>query len=104
MAEIRYTVGCTFPDSASVTRWLEWLRHGHVAAVMRGGATSAEVVAVDGTPHAMEVVYRFPNRAVYERYEREFAPALRVEGQQLFPSSSGIVYRRTVAEVVERFG
>ena len=54
MAEIRYTVACTFPDAATVTRWLDWLRNGHVAAVKAGGATSAETVAVDGTPHAMD--------------------------------------------------
>ena len=103
MPEIRYTIACTFTDSATVARWLDWLRTGHVAAVIAGGATSAEVVAVDGTPHAMEVVYRFPNRSAFERYEREFAPALRAEGQQLFPAASGIEYRRTVAEVVDRF-
>ena len=103
MPEIRYTVACTFTDSATVSRWLDWLRNRHVADVLAGGATSAEVVAIDGTPHGMEVVYRFPNRSAFERYEREFAPALRAEGQQLFPSDSGIVYRRTVAEVVDRF-
>ena len=104
MPEIRYTVACTFTDSATVSRWLEWLRNGHIAAVIAGGATSAEVVAIDGTPHAMEVVYRFPNRSAFERYEREFAPALREEGQKLFPATSGILYRRVVAEVVDCFG
>ena len=103
MPEIRYTVACTFTDLATVSRWLEWLRNGHIAAVLAGGAMSAEVVAIDGMPHGMEVVYCFPSRSAFERYEREFAPALRAEGQQLFPTASGIEYRRTVAEVVDRF-
>ena len=103
MPEIRYAVGVTFPNPDIAPRWLAWLRTGHVAAVMAGGATSAEAVSVDGTPNAFEVVYRFPSRADFERYEQEFAPALRAEGQSLFPASSGIVYRRTVAVIIERF-
>jgi hypothetical protein len=104
MAEIRYTVGVTFPDATTAPKWLDWLRDGHVAAVIAGGATSAEAFAVDGSPDAYEVVYRFPDRAAFERYEREFAPALRAEGQTHFPASSGIIYRRVIAEVLARFG
>lgn len=104
MAEIRYTVGVTFPDADIAPKWLDWLRNGHVAAVLQGGATSAEAFAVDGTSNVFEVVYRFPDRAAFDRYEREFAPTLRAEGQALFPASSGIIYRRGIAELLVRLG
>jgi hypothetical protein len=100
MAEIRYTVAATFPDDATAERWLAWLRGGHVADVMSGGATAAEIVKVDGDTREYEVVYRFPAREAFDRYIRVFAPALRAEGLKLFPPESGVTYRRQVAEVV----
>lgn len=100
MAEIRYTVGLTFPEAEAPRRWLDWLRNGHIAAVIAGGAKTAEIFKIDGSDRAFEVVYRFPDRETFERYEKEVAPALRVEGQSLFPAASGIIYRRQVAEVM----
>jgi hypothetical protein len=100
MPEMRYTVAVTFPNESIAPQWLDWLRNGHIAAVIAGGATSAEAFQIDGKPNAYCVTYRFPDRASFERYEREFAPALRAEGQQLFPAASGIVYAREMAEVL----
>ncbi|MFO0937787.1 MAG: DUF4286 family protein [Gemmataceae bacterium] len=102
MAEIRYTVSVTFPREGEWQRWLDWLKTGHAAAVIAGGATSAEAYSVDGSPNTFEVVYRFPDRATFERYEREVAPALRAEGLAMFPASSGIVFRRSLAELLAR--
>jgi hypothetical protein len=103
MGMIRYTVAVTFPDESIAPRWLDWLKNGHVAAVIAGGATSAEALKIDGKPNAYAVVYRFPDRKTFETYERDFAPALRAEGQQLFPAASGIVYAREVAETLATF-
>lgn len=103
MPVIRYTVAVTFPEPKVAAEWLLWLKNGHVADVKKGGAVAAEVVAIVGKPNAFEVVYRFPTRESFEKYEKEHAPALRAEGQKLFPASSGIVYERTVAEVVSTF-
>lgn len=48
MSEILYTVGCTFIDAAVAERWLSRLREEHLADVCAGGATGAQVVAMDG--------------------------------------------------------
>jgi hypothetical protein len=101
MSEIAYTVTATFADAALAEAWLRWLRGGHVAAVLAGGAARAEIVALDGPPLCYEVRYHFPTREAYERYEREFAPRLRAEGLSLFPQ--GIRYSRSVGAVRDVF-
>jgi hypothetical protein len=103
MAEIAYTVYVTLPDAASAQAWLRWLREGHVAAVLAGGATAAAVIALDEPAHAYEVRYRFPSREAFDRYEREAAPRLRAEGLRLFPVERGVAYRRSVGVVTDAF-
>lgn len=103
MAEIAYTVAVTLPDEATVQEWLRWLREGHIAEVLAGGASAAEIVALDGPGRAFEVRYHFASRAAFERYEQQFAPRLRAEGLQRFPTERGITYRRSVGIVLDRF-
>jgi hypothetical protein len=103
MAEIAYTVFVTLPDGALAEEWLRWLREGHVEAVLAGGATAAEVVALDQPAHCYEVRYRFASREAYDRYERESAPRLRAEGLRLFPVEKGVAYRRSVGVVTSVF-
>jgi hypothetical protein len=100
---IVYTVTATFPNAVMADEWLAWLRGGHVAEVLAGGAISAEVAALDAPPHAFEVRYRFPSRDVFERYEREHAPRLRAEGLRRFPVEKGVLYRRSVGVLVDVF-
>ena len=108
MPELSYTVCTTFTDARLATEWLRWLRGGHVAEVMAGGATDAEIIELDppagaeaGT-RAFEVRYHFPSREHFARYEREHAPRLRAEGLKLFPVERGVSYRRTVGTVLTR--
>jgi hypothetical protein len=101
--EISYTVAVTLPDAATAEAWLAWLRGGHVAEVLAGGATAAEIVKLDGDAHGYEVCYRFPSREAFDRYERESAPRLRAEGLRLFPPERGVVYRRWVGVVTDRW-
>lgn len=103
MSQIAYTVAVTFSDAESVEQWLRWLREGHIAAVLAGGAIRAEVIALDGPAYSYEVRYRFPSRDAFERYEREYAPCLRAEGLRLFPAEKGITYRRSVGLVCDEF-
>jgi hypothetical protein len=103
MPTITYTVAVTFSDPTLVEPWLRWLRGGHIADVLTGGATHAEIVALDTPAHAFEVRYRFPSREVFERYERDHAPRLRAEGLALFPVEKGIRYSRSVGVVVDEF-
>jgi len=101
--KLRYVVGVTFPDQATADRWLEWLRAGHVADVLAGGATFAQIMHHDGDAVVYEVTYSFPSREALDRYERDFAPRLREEGRRLFPPEQGIVYHRTVATILDEF-
>ncbi len=103
MAEIIYTVIATLPDTALAEEWLAWLRGGHIADLLDGGATSAEIIALDQPPLAFEVRYRFPSRQAFDRYEKEIAPRLRAEGLKRFPPEKSISYRRSVGEVVNDF-
>jgi hypothetical protein len=43
---IAYTVTVTLPSDAMAREWLDWLQAGHVAEVLAGGATRAEIVAL----------------------------------------------------------
>jgi hypothetical protein len=103
MSSVAYTVTADFSDDAVAAEWLRWLREGHLAAVLEGGATTAEIVALDGPSLSYEVRYRFPSREAFVRYEREFAPDLRAEGLRLFPPERGVSYRRSVGVVLDSF-
>lgn len=100
---LRYVVTVTLPEAAMAERFLDWLRNGHIAEVMASGALSAEILRVDGVPNRFEIVYRFATRSAFERYERDSAPRLRAEGRALFPVESGVIYQRSVSELVESF-
>jgi hypothetical protein len=108
MPELAYTVYTTFTDARLADEWLRWLRGGHIAEVMAGGATDGEIIELDppadarpGT-RAFEVRYHFPSREHFARYERDHAPRLRAEGLKLFPVERGVSYRRAVGTVVTR--
>jgi hypothetical protein len=101
MAEVSYTVAVTFTDAALSEEWLRWLREGHIADVLAGGATSAAIVKMDGAPLSFEVRYRFPSREVFAQYEQQHAPRLRAEGLTLFPPEKGVTYRRTLGEILD---
>jgi hypothetical protein len=100
---LRYTVTVKLPDAATAERFVTWLRGGHIAEVIAGGATSAEICRVDGDAITYDISYRFPSRAAFATYERDHAPRLREEGRTLFPPAAGIVYQRRVADVVTEF-
>jgi len=103
MSAVAYTVGATFQDKTLADEWLRWLREGHVADVLAGGATRAEIIILDNPSPAFEVRYRFPSREAFARYEREQAPRLRAEGLQRFPVEKGICYHRSVGVICDEF-
>jgi hypothetical protein len=103
VAKITYTVAASFADAAVADEWLTWLRAGHVADVLAGGAARAEIVALDGPGREFEVRYEFPSRAALDTYLEQHAPRLRAEGLARFPPERGVSYRRSVGEVVAAF-
>jgi hypothetical protein len=94
-----YTVAAAFTDSALAEEWLRWLAEGHIAEVLAGGASDAEVIELDGPGRSFEVRYHFPSRQAFEHYEQVHAPRLRAEGLQRFPVEKGVTYRRSVGVV-----
>lgn len=100
---IAYTVAVTLPDAALAAEWLRWLENGHVADVLAGGASDAEIIQLDDAEHAYEVRYHFPSREAFAVYEKEYAPRLRAEGLARFPAEKGIRYRRLVGVVKKVF-
>lgn len=107
MTAIAYTVIVTIADEARAKEWLGWLRDGHIADVMAGGAVRAEIVRLDGnddSPNACvrtyEIRYRFDNRGKFEEYLETHAPRLREDGLKRFPPEAGFTYRRTTGEIL----
>ena len=98
----RYTVSCRFTgdDPAVAMRWVEWLRENHIADVIQGGATGAEIVRMNADVPTFEIRYRFATAADFERYLSDHAPALRADGLKAFPLELGLEYSRTDGEVM----
>lgn len=107
-AHLSYTVAVSFTDPKLADEWLVWLRGGHVAEVLAGGAVAAEIVEMDSPPAGVarhfEVRYRFPTRQAFLDYEQLHAPRLRAEGLAKFPLEMGVSYRRTLGVSIEQFG
>jgi hypothetical protein len=99
MGVVAYTVAATFADAALAAEWLRWLEESHLAEVLAGGASDAEVIELDGAEKAFEVRYHFPSREAFEAYERDHAPRLRAEGLRRFPVERGVRYRRSLGAV-----
>jgi hypothetical protein len=103
MAVVAYTVAVSFENAPLADEWLRWLWERHIADVLAGGATDAEIIELDAPGRAFEVRYHFPSGEAFARYDRDHAPRLRAEGLQKFPVEKGVTYRRSVGEVVGTF-
>lgn len=103
---IAYTVTAYFTNASVAQEWVDWLRNGHLAEVLAGGAIRAEVVRMDaalgtsGTPEVRcEARYHFADHDSFATYERDIAPGLRADGLKRFPPERGIRYERTVGTI-----
>ena len=106
---IPYTVRAYFQDRAVADEWIAWLRDGHLADVIAGGALDAEVLRMDadgaaGPEVRCEARYHFPSQEVFDAYVCHHAPRLRAEGLSRFPPERGVRYERTIGEVEVRLG
>ncbi|MBX3389749.1 MAG: DUF4286 family protein [Phycisphaeraceae bacterium] len=94
MSAIAYTVLATFPDEPTAREYIDWLLGGHIGAVLRGGASSAQIIRNQSEPIQVEIRYLFPNQQVFDRYVAEVAPGLRADGIRRFPPERGIRMER----------
>ncbi len=90
--------GWSSPE-ATAREFVDWLANSHVRAVIRGGASGATIVRLDGGPIRVETRYLFPSRQAFGAYERDHAPALREDGVRRF-GDRGVIFERRVGEVV----
>lgn len=99
---IRYTVRVQFTsdDQPLVARWLGWMQNDHLQKVIDGGATRAELVAIDDRLPLFEIRYHFANRSDLDLYLADHAPRLRAEGIAAFPLELGLDIRRSTGTVV----
>jgi hypothetical protein len=96
-----YCVRAEFTDAASRERYVQWLRDGHCAAVVReGGALSGEVTVCDDG--AVESRYLFGSRADFDAYENGPAVELRADGVRRFPPEAGVRLLRWLGTRVVR--
>jgi len=96
-----YTVEARFPDDRVRQSYLDWLVSGHVRAVIQAGAMSGRVISIDDPPGLrIQTQYEFANKAAFDSYVRQSAPALRAEGQRLFPPASGVTFERRSGAVI----
>ena len=101
-----YSVIATLPDDATLETYINWLIDGHVQAVIDGGAASAQVNRLepnDRGERRVESRYAFPDRAAFETYERDTAPALREDGIQRFGSIEGVSFERATGHTIRRW-
>ena len=102
---VLYTVTATFSDPAVAQEWEDWMRNGHMQALLDCGAERAELVRwtdspEDGGAIHMTAHYRFPSADVLEKYLRDHAGELREDGLAKFPTSRGIAYARRIGNVL----
>ncbi len=100
-----YAVRTRFTNHAVRAEFIEWLEHGHLAAVVDAGALSAELVEHEPSaddpdaPADVESRYRFASREAYERYAAGPALPLRADGLARFPAERGVAMTRIFARL-----
>ena len=93
-AEVSYCVTAQLPNGEVRGQYEAWLLGGHVQAVVAGGATSAEVVRLEGPGFRVQSRYIFPDAAAFDRYVATVAPGLRADGMQRFGGIAGVEFSR----------
>ena len=102
---LSYVVTATLCDQSDAERYIEWLKRGHVQAVLKW-ASRAEIVLLDSPSHMhtgdvhVQSAYLFEDRAAFQRYEEEGAPQLRAEGIEFAKSLARIEFKRSIGAVL----
>ena len=100
--QILYQVVASIQSREDLDAYLAWLRGGHIADVVAGGALRGRVAVHEGDG-AYEVLcsYDFEDAQAFARYEAGPAQALRAEGIALFGPDSGrrLAWTRFVGRV-----
>ena len=102
---IIYNVTVNIED-ASHDDWLEWMKTTHIPDVMKSGLFFACRILKLHTRHEEEtgttyaIQYACRSMEEYERYQRDFAPALQAETRRLYEGKF-VAFRTVMEEVFE---
>jgi hypothetical protein len=104
MSGIIYNVTVNVSENR-VEEWLKWLREEHIPSLLGlgifSGATLVRVLGFEQGGKTYAIQYRAESMQAFERYEQEYAPALRTQMAELFgDDAQGF---RTLLEIVEIF-
>jgi hypothetical protein len=108
MSLVYYTVNATIniDTETNLQRYVDWLKNGHVQAVVACGAVSGDVVVLEregeNGPVQVESVYVFPSREMLQGYFDGPALELRKEGKELWMDTGIVMFRRSIGTVVHR--
>lgn len=91
-------------DNSVGEEWLKWMREKHIPDVLKTGMFSkSSILKVmgdeDSGGQTYSIQYTCESLSVYERYEKEFAPALREEHNKKYKDK--FVAFRTLLEVIQ---
>ena len=105
MTQITYSVICKIDFETLAQDWLDWLNDDHIEKVIKGGASSAQIIkldkASDDQPYVIyEIRYLFDNREAFDNYIENHATQLRLEGLEIFPPTDGFHYERKSGEII----
>ena len=98
-----YNVTCNV-DEAVADAWLFFMRTVHVPEVIATGCFERSQICQlldeeDNGGRTYAIQYYAPDAATLDRYQRDYAPALRADLERRFPQQ--FVAFRTVLEVIE---
>ena len=92
-------------DSHKSDEWLKWMKEIHIPDVMKTGvfleSKISRVLAEEEGGITWAIQYLCPSMAEYERYQKEFAPALQADHTRLYGRFTAAF--RTLLEVHEDF-
>jgi hypothetical protein len=92
-------------DSNIYEDWIEWMKNTHIPEVLKTSCFSeARLSRVNGEEEGgftFSIMYFASSQELYDRYQKEFAPALQKKHLEKF--SGKFAAFRTVLNVIEEF-
>lgn len=93
-------------DYDHADRWLRWMKEKHMPDVLATGVflegKIARILAEEQGGVSYSIQYLAADMESYNRYEREFAPALRKEHEDMFPGQ--VAAFRTLLDIIHHEG
>lgn len=102
MTKVRYTVTGTLASKDTLSEYVDWLKGGHIQALVAAGALSAEVDVLETEENEnvkVEATYVFPSRESLQAYFDGPAAELREDGKVRWVDTGKISFSRKIAAI-----